>query len=66
MSAAAAALSSNVGAEIWSSPCRPRFGGSRNEFWGCIATSRLWHTQEMTGDDCGNLETVEVLLLHFG
>ncbi len=38
--AAAAVLSSTVGVEIWSSPCRPRFGGSTNEFWCCITTSR--------------------------
>jgi hypothetical protein len=40
-SAAAAAISSAVGVEIWSSPCRPRFGGSTNEFWCCIAISRI-------------------------
>ena len=41
ISAAAAALSSSVGVEIWSSTCRPGFGGSTNEFWCCITNSKM-------------------------
>ena|ERR1700739_1450993 len=37
---AATALSLGVGVEIWSNPCRPRFGGGTKEFWCCITDSK--------------------------